>query len=1573
MSLSGIEQDVDCSIEYDNDIGPCLSKHTSVDSDHHYWESQLRLGLADISKVDEKKFRYFDDKGIFNFLFLLWVGKWTRYISSKYVEPYKLHPLPLSDQILYWQPIFSKHVSDGLFRLESCEADRANCGTGNKKLKPFKSILIRAIVLTFWKRALLGLSGIVIMNILGMSAAILVNELLKRLSKKTFDLVPIFLFIGFIAVIEPISSLFIDHFTFYLYRLAHIIQYSFSITVFQHGICYRRNYYNQVNGTDNLNMCNSVVHSCSGNSPCSKNPLLCSAQRYQNKELTPRIFSFEFIDSYYISLFFESLMTITQFLCNFVYGTILIHRQININVWPLFLVCSLFVLLMIVVEIINTFILKYVYALKDYRIAKCSETISGLHLIKKMLLDDVGHNAITEARNDELNLVILRLFMSFTNKILFTLTITIMFLVILNDFVEQLKKVSNISEINTHGLLAMLYVLLKIIYSISLLPHAIKHFTTAITSYSRISDFIKDCSPNFYISDNKFTGTTEMSVDKDKINYNIPEDVMIIFNGASFTWLHSRQEVLNPNKDQHVNLRDVDFVLKKGTIAIVTGAQGSGKTNFVKAILGDMTLVEGSMAVLPLSTNMPIFYASQDVWLQKGTIRSNITFGHRFDEELYNTVIKAVELEHDISTWEGGDMRKISEHGYSLSGGQRVRVGLARAIYAYLIFSKTNGEENNSKHSFLVVLDDSFTGLDPFVAKTIFKNLFNFNDGLLVKDDVSIVFTTSKRILDICVSSDSPDSFADISLYSIENKRIKSIGNILSFIKNKEDVDEEPVGFDLSSKAVLKNDLFGVENVIKMCESDSFTRLGRRNTVKQNYNRHVDDPKHNFDKGKKKSHSSAYRTYLIYFSAVWIPFAIFIFLTFVSTILDNIKFIFSSDLSDYIKERTTDVTTLSDLMKNHVEVKDYSDKTLKTITWVSVLVIAMSLCSMIVLTFSCIIASRKIHEYCVNSIINRRANEVKTHRTISDIITFLSSDIFLIDESLGYAISTTLVSLVETIIHLLTLCFLFPIYTLLFLVACFIIFKYIFIRYISASKNLQLAVLESTSHINSVCDSTIFGSSVYRSFKKEWEFLHSVIEHTEYNMRCNFLNKAILTWASIRSKFYFYTMNVFVLVLPVIHSRLVDKRLHLGYYGLAISLSMIVTHTFTNFMVSVARMETLMCSMKRFESFIPTGSKCTFEKRKNIHEEDLIINLSSNDSYIDKISSAEGKKSSLIKRRNMEYLSSRKTCYRFASLLFNPKINIVDVSQHISSYHVGVQLQNVFVYTSSANFGSFKGTILNNITATACASDIIGIIGRTGAGKTTLLSVLQNLAENRQGSVLLDGCDLNDIPSTVTRQIIGVLPQLPFVFRGWTVRRFIDPRKLFDDTDIESALDSCGLLKFVKNLPGGRGLDTVIIPECIDDDVPKYIKRRHSGGSNNTSTFSSHRSLTLDNLDEYYSNCNMMLSSTQLRTLSLARLVLYRHFYRLILVDEPPSENCNDINQNGANEVGIPIYELLKRYFRHCTTFITAHDANALKMCTSVWILHNGCLIGTCNRDDILFNESISKIIEKNKNLTSTT
>ncbi|XP_055678742.1 ATP-binding cassette sub-family C member 4-like [Lutzomyia longipalpis] len=148
-------------------------------------------------------------------------------------------------------------------------------------------------------------------------------------------------------------------------------------------------------------------------------------------------------------------------------------------------------------------------------------------------------------------------------------------------------------------------------------------------------------------------------------------------------------------------LNSVDLEVKEGRMCAVIGPVGSGKTTLLQVIIGELELDEGTIEV-----NGRVSYAAQEPWLFEGSIRRNIIFVEEYDEARYHEVIKVCALQRDLDMFPHGDATIVGERGVSLSGGQKARVSLARAIY---------------RRADIYLLDDPLSAVDTQVGKHIFE------------------------------------------------------------------------------------------------------------------------------------------------------------------------------------------------------------------------------------------------------------------------------------------------------------------------------------------------------------------------------------------------------------------------------------------------------------------------------------------------------------------------------------------------------------------------------------------------------------------------------------------------------------------------------------------------------------------------------------------------------------------------------------------------------------------------------------------------------------------------------------
>ncbi|KAF1957365.1 hypothetical protein CC80DRAFT_42988 [Byssothecium circinans] len=163
---------------------------------------------------------------------------------------------------------------------------------------------------------------------------------------------------------------------------------------------------------------------------------------------------------------------------------------------------------------------------------------------------------------------------------------------------------------------------------------------------------------------------------------------------ASFTW------------DKHQErraLHDINFSASKGELACIVGRVGAGKSSLLQVFLGDLWKIKGEVVVRGKTAYVP-----QQAWVMNASVRENIVFGHRWDPQFYDKTVKACALRDDFAQLPDGDQTEVGERGISLSGGQKARLTLARAVYA---------------RADVYLLDDCLSAVDQHVGRHLIDNV----------------------------------------------------------------------------------------------------------------------------------------------------------------------------------------------------------------------------------------------------------------------------------------------------------------------------------------------------------------------------------------------------------------------------------------------------------------------------------------------------------------------------------------------------------------------------------------------------------------------------------------------------------------------------------------------------------------------------------------------------------------------------------------------------------------------------------------------------------------------------------
>uniref|UniRef100_A0A3P9LF64 ATP-binding cassette, sub-family C (CFTR/MRP), member 4 n=1 Tax=Oryzias latipes TaxID=8090 RepID=A0A3P9LF64_ORYLA len=311
-------------------------------------------------------------------------------------------------------------------------------------------------------------------------------------------------------------------------------------------------------------------------------------------------------------------------------------------------------------------------ALTDNRIRTMNEVVSGIRIIKMYAWEKPFAALVSDVRNKEISKIMKSSYLRGLNMASFFCASKIILFVTFTLYVLLGNTISASRVFVTVSLYTAVRLTVTLFF-----PSAIEKLFESRVSIRRIQEFL--------LLDEITKGGSALPPEDKKEN-------SVELQNLTCYW--------DKNLDAPT-LQNVSFTLKSNQLLAVIGPVGAGKSSLLSAILGELPAEKGVLKVKGQMT-----YAAQQPWVFPGTIRSNILFGKEFDQQKYDRVIKACALKRDLELLPGGDQTVIGDRGATLSGGQKARVNLARAVY---------------QEADVYLLDDPLSAVDAEVGRHLFE------------------------------------------------------------------------------------------------------------------------------------------------------------------------------------------------------------------------------------------------------------------------------------------------------------------------------------------------------------------------------------------------------------------------------------------------------------------------------------------------------------------------------------------------------------------------------------------------------------------------------------------------------------------------------------------------------------------------------------------------------------------------------------------------------------------------------------------------------------------------------------
>ena len=974
----------------------------------------------------------------------------------------------------------------------------------------------------------------------------------------------------------------------------------------------------------------------------------------------------------------------------------------------------------------------------------------------------------------------------------------------------------------------------------------------------------------------------------------------------------------------HETLKNISLDIKPGELIVVIGPVGSGKTCLLQAVLNEIESTGGTVDCVGKTS-----YAPQEAWCFTGTIKDNVTLGGEFDSKKYDRVIEACCLDRDLKLLPDGDKTQVGEKGFALSGGQKARVSLARAVYF---------------DADVYLLDDPLSAVDPHVANHIFKHCIDtylkkktvilvthqrqFIDKadkiVLIKDGSVVVTGTYDELI-----TSNIDVFAHLNEELQAKKKQKERKESTAYLDSDsgrgssvpgsktpdESGDELSTNVNVPLRTSLRRrssrrrsmEFGGKRYRLRTGSRVSITSLSSMNVEEDFADELTVDCKVDLAKGRVATSdnvsgasvesdddddddesmlaSSEQRTAgSIKLSTYWkyiraganIPFVISLI---VAILIPQILYHYTDFwLSNWTKDYESfevghmpgDVSNVTTKITREKEISN-------VITYTSLMaaLFAAAFFRVMCLYLLCLRCSRQLHNRIFSKLLRSPMLFFETN-PVGRILNRFTRDIGQIDQKVPATLDEVIATNCNIVGILITSAIVSP---FLLIPAAILIILAVPFRsvYLRTARDVQRLDAIARSPVYSHIAATFDGLTAIRAFNLQKLFNSQYYSYVNDSTSVRFLvlstGRAYSFCLDVFALIYICAVCIFLMALP--------DGIPGGYVGLVLSSILNLIGLFQSAVRKTADFETQMVSCERVIEY------------GNLPQEAPLTNFTREDGKEDDFRPRSGCFSCCFRKKD------KKEKRPLQSTLSNVKKDVMNMSQDEMPYEQVIRRKiKVWPTDGCITFRKIvvsystdeSKPVLKGVSFVLKGGEKVGVVGRTGAGKSSMISVLFRLIEPSSGDVIIDNIDTQLLGLHELRSKISIIPQDPILFSG-TVRSNLDPFNQYDDELLWSVLDNANLKSTVTTM--GNGLES----------------RLTEGGSN--------------------------LSVGQRQLLCLARALLRQN--KILVLDEATA--------NVDMETDELIQKTIKTKFTNCTVITVAHRLQTIIEMDKVLVLDAGLVV----------------------------
>ncbi|KAI4882036.1 hypothetical protein NFI96_012507 [Prochilodus magdalenae] len=634
-----------------------------------------------------------------------------------------------------------------------------------------------------------------------------------------------------------------------------------------------------------------------------------------------------------------------------------------------------------------------------------------------------------------------------------------------------------------------------------------------------------------------------------------PQDPLtaIQLTQASFSWKRpddpqSDSEVEDRSSSGSLYLHNLNLSLRKGSLVVVVGKVGCGKSSLLAAITGELNRCSGVVHVQGREKGFGL--AAQEPWIQHATVRDNILFGKDFDSGFYQTVLEACAFIDDLNVLPDGDQTEVGENGVTLSGGQKSRLALARAVYM-------------DKDIYL--LDDPLAAVDADVAQHLMEKcilgILRNKTRILCTHRIEFVEKADVVVLmnnGTVVKTGTPHEVLSLM------KAVPNDSKNDSKVKEKDGANKEE---ELTNEPVSEEGL---------------TTMGEE---------------------QKQTGGLAWMVYRTYWRAVGGCMAMSVLISlFLMQGSKNVSDWWLSHWISHLKTNGSELVSLTagplssmvllfperpvfPVPQRHTSPFSNMSSELKFyMTVYGSLAAANTIFTAaraFLFAYGAICAATVIHKRLLDSVLKATVTFFDT-TPLGRVLNRFSSDIYTIDDSLPFVLNILLANMFGLLGMLVVMSYGLP-WVLLPLIPLGVLYYQTQRFYRHSSRELKRLCSLTLSPVYSHFSETLSGLATVRASGHAARFEEENERRLDQNQRCLFISNAAMQWLDIRLQMIGVAVVTGISVIAVIEHQV--RSIDPGLVGLALSYALSITNLLSGLIFSFTQTEMQLVSVERTEEY----------------------------------------------------------------------------------------------------------------------------------------------------------------------------------------------------------------------------------------------------------------------------------------------------------------------------------------------------------------------------------------------------